>query len=103
MGGLLPFYVLSVQSVLVKGGVKIKIRLSRTSTGLVEHLLRDDLAGKGMDVKVRCLKRISGAYSEIIASSLVPKECIKRVSKMLDERIIVKFKKKTKELKGGKR
>jgi hypothetical protein len=69
----------------------IEIRLSRNSKKLTEGLIEKELNEKCLDIKVKCTKRIAGAYSLVKASHSIPKDVIKNVSNQLKERIIVKW------------
>lgn len=90
-GMTLPFYVLNVQPVYEQAMPKIDIKLSRNSKRFPERLLKEELFNKNIDIKVECVKRIAGAFSLIHVPERIPKECIKKVSDELKERIIVKW------------
>jgi len=91
VGQKMPFYVLSVKPLLLKETPRLEIRLSRNSMSLPECLMRQELITQNMDIKVRCTCRIAGAFSEIKASAKIPRECIKKVSDELKERVIVRW------------
>ncbi|GER94831.1 hypothetical protein A45J_2718 [hot springs metagenome] len=91
VGQKMPFYVLSVKPQLLKGTPRLEIRLSRNSAGLPESLIRQELVRHNMDIKICCTGRIAGAFSEIKASAKIPRECIKKVSDELKERVIVRW------------
>lgn len=80
IAGVLPFYVLSIEPVSFNGIPRLEVRLSRNSKGLVEGLLREELEKKSLDIRVKCIKRIAGAFSEVRASEKIPRDTIKRVS-----------------------
>lgn len=88
---ILPFYVLSIRPVSNNGIPCVEIRLSRNARGLVEELFREELREKTLDIQVKCVKRIAGAYSIVNVASKIPQECIKRVSDMVKERMIVSY------------
>lgn len=91
-GDILRFYVMNIQPVYDEDTVRLEISLSRNSKGLAQGLLQEELSGSG--IKVKCLKRIAGAFSLIEASKRIPKEVIKKTSDELKERIIVRYGKK---------
>ncbi|HAK87660.1 MAG TPA: hypothetical protein DHW81_01535 [Nitrospiraceae bacterium] len=91
VGQTMPFYALSVKPALLKGTPRLVIRLSRNSTGLPECLIRRELITQNMDINIRCTGRIAGAFSEIKASAKIPRDCIKKVSDELKERVIVRW------------
>lgn len=86
-GETLSFYLLSIHPVYQNGIPRLVIRLSRTSRGLVEGLLKRET---GIDLRCEC--RIAGAYSHITATAPIPRDTIKEVSDQLKERIIVRWK-----------
>ncbi len=91
-GDYYSFFVLRMEPVLVGKRVPhLEIKLSRTTKSLPEYLLRKELREMGLDIKLKCKRRIAGALSYIEASKKVPKEAILNVSKELKERIIVKY------------
>jgi hypothetical protein len=91
-GSVLSFHV-SPSIVPVYDGLKphIEIRLSRNSKKLTEGLIERELLNRCLDVKIKCTKRIAGAYSLLKVSRPLPKDMIKHVSEQLKERIIVKW------------
>ncbi len=91
-GMTLPFYVLSVRPIYEGTIPRIGIELSRNSKGLPEWLLKKEVFKKNMDIKVKCVKRIAGAFSLVHVTEKIPRECIKKVSDELKERIIVQKK-----------
>ena len=90
-GDIYSFHVLKIMPIFEDGVPRINIFLSRNSKGLVEGLLlkqiRQDPSAK--NVKVRCLKRIAGAYSVIESSVSLPLQAVKNVSDELKEFIRV--------------
>lgn len=97
-GGYYSFYVLRVEPVLINRiKPELEIRLSRTSKSLPEGLLQKELRDMGLDTKVKCRRRIAGAFSYITTSQKIPKEAILSVSKELKERIIVSYVRKEKK------
>jgi hypothetical protein len=91
-GSVLSFHV-SPSIVPVYDGLKphIEIRLSRNSEKLTEGLIERELLNRCLDVKVKCTRRIAGAYSEVMVSHRIPKDVINHVSDQLKERIIVRW------------
>jgi len=90
-GDVLSFQVLKVSPVMENGMPRLEITLGRNGRGLVEGLImkqawRDP---SGRDVKVRCVKRIAGAYSEVVSTAPIPRDVIKSVSDGLKEYIRV--------------
>jgi DNA-binding Lrp family transcriptional regulator len=90
-GQTLPFYILNIKPLLLQGIPRLEVNLSRNSKGLTEGLLRKELIDKNLDIKVSCTRRLAGAFSEIEASERIPRECIKKASDELKERVIVKW------------
>lgn len=91
-GDYISFYVLKAVPVLRDTVPDVEIHLSRTSIKLPELLLKDELhALNREDIKVKCIKRISGAYSLIRASARCPVEAIRSVSEELRERVVVRY------------
>jgi hypothetical protein len=90
-GDVLSFQVLKVSPVLENGMPRIEITLSRNGRGLVEGLIMKQVQGNpsGSNVKVRCVKRIAGAYSEVVSTAPMPRDAIKSVSDELKEYIRV--------------
>jgi len=71
---------------IIENGIpRIDITLSRNSKGLVEGLLMKQLYRSGKDVKVRCIKRIAGAYAEVVSPTPLPLKAVKSVSDELKE------------------
>lgn len=73
------------------GMPRLEITLGRNGRGLVEGLIMKQVQGNpsGSNVKVRCVKRIAGAYSEVVSTAPVPRHAIKSVSDELKEYIRV--------------
>lgn len=90
-GEVLPFYVLSVRPVLEKEIPRLEVKLSRNSKGLAEKLIKEQIKEKSIDIRIKCIKRVAGAYSLIESSKKIPGDCIKRVANELKERIICRF------------
>ncbi len=90
-GQVLPFYVLSIKPLLFQGVPRLEVNLSRNSKGLTEGLFKKELIRSNLDIKVSCTRRVAGAFSEIKASDRIYRDCIKKVSDELKERIIVRF------------
>lgn len=88
-GEVLSFHVLKVHPIVEDGVPRIDIALSRNSKGLVEGLLMKEMHRLGRDVKVRCVKRIAGAYAEVVSPASLPPEAVRRVSDELKEYIRV--------------
>ncbi len=91
VGDVLPFYITNIEPVYEKETPKLEIRLSRNSRGLPEGLIKNELIDSNREAKVRCIKRIAGAFSEIKSSERIPKKCVKKISDELKERIIVRW------------
>ncbi len=90
-GDVLAFHVLKIFPVSEDGMPRIDIVLSRNSKGLVEGLLmkqirQDPAMGS---TKVRCVKRIAGAYSVIESPVPLPLKAVKNVSDELKEYVRV--------------
>lgn len=90
-GDVLSFQVLKVSPVMENGMPRLEITLGRNGRGLVEGLIMKQVWGdpSERDVKVRCVKRIAGAYSKIISTVQIPRDVIKSVSDELKEYIRV--------------
>jgi hypothetical protein len=56
------------------GMPRLKITLGRNGKGLVEGLIMNKALGtpSGKNVKVRCVKRIAGAYSKVVSTAPIP-------------------------------
>ncbi len=90
-GEVLSFYVLKVLPILENGIPRIEITLSRNTRGLVEGLLMKQLH-KGPSIKnfkLKCIKRIAGAYAEVVSPAPLPLKAVKGVSDELKEYIRV--------------
>lgn len=87
----LHFFVTSVRGIVQDGVPKVIITLSRNSISFPEVLLRDILIEHGIFTEIKAVRRIAGAYTEIQAKERLPKECIQKVSHLLNEGIIVKY------------
>ncbi|WP_028842909.1 hypothetical protein [Thermodesulfovibrio yellowstonii] len=90
-GMILPFFVTSVRGIVDGKVPRVIITLSRNSISLPEVLLREILQSNGIFTRIRAVRRIAGAYTEIHAEEKIPKEFIKQVSQILKEGIIVKY------------
>jgi len=88
-GEVLSFHVLKVNPIVEDGVPRIDITLSRNSKGLVEGLLMKEMHRLGKDVKVRCVKRIAGAYAEVVSPAPLPPQAVRIVSDELKEYIRV--------------
>lgn len=90
-GDILSFQVLKASPVMESGMPKLEITLGRNGRGLVEGLLLNQIRNSpsGRDIKVRCIRRIAGAYSKIVSTSPLPLHIIKSVSDELKEYIQV--------------
>lgn len=88
-GDVLSFLVLRVNPIAEDGVPRIDITLSRNSKGLVEGLLMKEILRSGKDGKVRCVKRIAGAYAEVVSPAPLPHRAVKAVSDELKEYIRV--------------
>jgi hypothetical protein len=93
-GDILFFQVLKVSPVMENGMPRLEITLGRNGRGLVEGLIMKRAWGNPSrgDVKARCVKRIAGAYSEVVSTAPIPRDLIKSVSDELKEyiRVVVK-------------
>jgi len=90
-GDVLSFQVLKVSPVMENGMPRLEITLGRNGRGLVEGLImkrawRDP---SGRDVKVRCVRRIAGAYSEVVSTAPISLHILKSISDELKEYIRV--------------
>jgi hypothetical protein len=90
-GEIMPFYILRVEAINHNGVPRIDIRVSRTSKGLPEGLLRSKVYRNNIDADIKCVRRIAGHLSVIESNRKLPVECIREVSDELKERIIVRF------------
>ena len=90
-GDILSFQVLEVSPIMESGMPRLEVIVGRNGRGLVEGLLRKQLRKSlsGKDLKIKCVKRIAGAYSEVVSSSSLPAQDVKRVSDELKEYIRV--------------
>ena len=90
-GDVLPFQVLKVFPIMENGMPRLEITLGRNGRGLVEGLIMKQVweIPSGRDVKVRCVKRIAGAYSKVVSTAPIPLHVIKNVSDELKEYIRV--------------
>lgn len=93
-GMRLPFYVNNVEAIFEKGIPCLRVSLSRNSKGLTEQLLKKSITNRGLNIEVKCTRRIAGAISFISSSQAIPKDCIKEVSSELKERIKVIYAKR---------
>lgn len=95
LGEVLAFHVLNVSPVVSDGVPRIDIVLSRNSRGLVEGLLLKQIHGEprapemANKVKIKCVKRIAGAYSVIANGFSLPRHVVESVSNELKESIRV--------------
>jgi len=73
------------------GMARLEITLGRNGRGLVEGLIMKRVWKNPScrDVKARCVKRIAGAYSEVVSTAPIPRDAIKSVSDELKEYIRV--------------
>ena len=86
IGSVKEFYISSVVPVMVnKKYSRVRILLSRTSKELPRLLLQERSRISG----IRCLKRIPGAYSNIVTPKRIPKDVINSVGKELGEHLHV--------------
>ncbi len=90
-GDVLPFQVLKVSPIMENGMPRLEIILGRNGRGVVEGLIMKQVweIPSGRDVKVRCVKRIAGAYSKVVSTAPIPLHVIKNVSDELKEYIRV--------------
>ncbi len=90
-GDVLSFQVLKASPVMENGMPRLEITLGRNSRRLVEGLIMKQARGNPSErnVKVRCVKRIAGAYSEVVSTAPIPRDAIKSVSDELKEYIRV--------------
>ncbi|HPC04877.1 MAG TPA: hypothetical protein PLA03_12280 [Acidobacteriota bacterium] len=90
-GDVLSFQVLKMSPVLENGMARLEITLGRNGRGLVEGLIMNHARrnSSGRDVKVRCVKRIAGAYSKVVSTAPIPRHVLKSVSEELKEYIRV--------------
>jgi len=90
-GDVLSFQVLKVSPVMENGMPRLEITLGRNGRGLVEGLIMKRVWENPScrDVKARCVKRIAGAYSEVVSTAPVSRDAIKSVSDELKEYIRV--------------
>ena len=90
-GDVLSFQVLEASPVMENGMPRLKITLGRNGKGLVEGLIMNKALGtpSGKNVKVRCVKRIAGAYSKVVSTAPIPLNVIESVSDELKEYIRV--------------
>jgi hypothetical protein len=86
-GDILAFHVLKVITVCEDGIPWIDVILSRNSKRLVEGLLMKQIQQDPAmrNVKIKCVKRIAGAYSVIGSSVPLPMQVVKNVSSELKE------------------
>lgn len=96
-GDSLSFSILSIYPVDDRGTPRLEVKLSRNSKALVEGLLREEIKERKLDIHLMCIKRIAGAFSEVLTSERIPRECIKGVSNEIKERIIVTYGKEVEE------
>ena len=90
-GDVLSFQVLKVTPVMENGMPRLEITLGRNGRELVEGLIIKRVWENPSckDVKTRCVKRIAGAYSEVVSTAPIPRDAIKSVSDELKEYIRV--------------
>jgi hypothetical protein len=90
-GDVLSFQVQKVSPIMENGMPRLEITLGRNGRGLVESLIMKQVRGlpSGRDVKVRCVKRIAGAYSKVVSTEPIPLHVIESVSDELKEYIRV--------------
>jgi len=90
-GDFLSFQVLKVSPIMENGMPRLEITLGRNGRGLVEGLITKRVWRNPScrDVKARCVKRIAGAYSEVVSTAPIPRDAIKSVSDELKEYIRV--------------
>jgi hypothetical protein len=88
-GEVLSFHVLKVHPIVEDGVPRIDIILSRNSKGLVEGLLMKEMHRLGKYGKVRCVKRIAGAYAEVASPAPLPLQAVRSVSGELKEYVRV--------------
>lgn len=90
-GEVLAFHVLKVLPASVDGMPRVDIILSRNSRVLVDGLLMREICQDPAmrDMKVKCVKRIAGAYSVIESPFPLPLQAIKKVSAELKEYVRV--------------
>jgi len=88
-GDILSFQVLKAYPVTENGMPRLKITLGRNGRGLVEGLIMNHAQrnSSGGDVKVRCVKRIAGAYSKVVSTAPIPRHVLKSISDELKEYI----------------
>lgn len=86
IGSVKEFFISSVVPVMVnKRYSRVRILLSRTSKELPRLLLQERSRISG----IKCLKRVSGAYSTIVTPKRIPKDVINSVGKELGEHLHV--------------
>ncbi len=93
-GTTLPFHIKNIRPVMIKDIPRLEVRMSRNARGLVEGLLNSELKDRKMDIQVKCTRRIAGAFSDIKSPKRIPRDCIKKISDELKERIIVAYEEK---------
>lgn len=91
-----PFYVHTLKPENVRGMFRLKIVLSRNSPRLTEGLIRKEIQSRALGLsseanQFKCIKRICGSFSQIVAEKRIEKDIIKSVTKELQENVYVKY------------
>jgi hypothetical protein len=90
------FYVRKIRPGQERGMPRLEIKLDRTSPRIPEGLIRKKMEATAIGLPseinhFKCVKRVCGAFSHIVAEKRINKEIIKSVSRELKENVFVKY------------